>query len=715
MKASYVMLGILLILICIPLVISKDAEKSNINYNPADFKNPDSIFNKVSVVASDKSIDFVEKKKGDSGVAFGSVVAGKITLEKKEIVVSNEAKAENQEPTFELKRTNQLLTLKSKNIKITELEKELPYIVDENKFYIYVETQGGNLEARLGKSVFNILCGEETEEESEEEKEECIISLMITKENIYANIKGKAEINVKDGAKIEVLNLNNIVFNPDAKGKLLDFYAVVDGENVINGIKLDSCVNVCQPVRYEHQGKNIKLSSREVKIYESPDGVVYGPSGEGARIYFGTPDHNLVKIVWDEVIYKENGCKTEKKPCISIRGNDVEINPKSHTGIFFSPPAAYGGMLTIHEIPKRDGGVVTVSNEDKSREMIFDISEVTIAPSNVAWFEFGTSFTSHPYLPNKKEYGDLICRLEDKKCTLDGEPITGPTELGAKKCGSKSDCSKEEDCVEGFCVEKAKCLVLSELMNDNSYPSKGPIDVVFVAVSEKGSKTDFLGIVDVLKDTMFKTDPYSYNKNKFNFLYMDIGAPSSDFSDSSSLMIELVNKKYEKCPNAEIVIGLIENSGKEQERITSSASKDLNAALLYKHHTVVAGSGWEGYPFLHEFSHIMGLKDEYHMNPKSAGKVPLWSWLGKQPNIGVKTGPNCISTKEQAEKQWGWKLEEEGKDYWTGCGGICLECVNFLRPSENSIMGNRQGEKGGHTFNKPSIAHINNRLGGVSK
>lgn len=327
-----------------------------------------------------------------------------------------------------------------------------------------------------------------------------------------------------------------------------------------------------------------------------------------------------------------------------------------------------------------------------NRKMIFSGNNVLIDGD---WKDFGISFWA--YVPRSaflsgpdNQLALLECRYNSlnpasSQCTLDGISITYRQE--SLSCNTEDDCDEGENCVSQRCVQRRGCTrIIGDGDNSN-------IDLLII-----GENTHSIAQIEYLlrgesglffgSNGLFVTEPYSLRgyKDKFNIWAKSYpeGTIMQTAEADSVLSFESVDFVSD-CPEIDFALILSQKqfrsyaSSPEIQPCYSFISMDRNQQITNR-------------LFVHEFSHCFGrLADEY-----------IQEQQGRRGNPKL---PNCIAPMhgedeiEIAINEWGKLLCGEGIDCpeaerlayseYRGCGGICDQrCENYLKPSENSIMGN---------------------------
>ncbi|MFH1637049.1 MAG: hypothetical protein ABIB71_01335 [Candidatus Woesearchaeota archaeon] len=694
---------ILLIIILASLGYSAAVEGENIEYNPDNIKQARENWDvkNVKLFESESEIE-IERAYSGGSTAIGKILSGEVRWDAQEKTLTVQPKGEKKA---------QFLFVSSPERIDVEAEKITLAIKGENKKRIFnVKVDKGIISLTQEKQTYKIECKDECKLElnadiGESYYEEKLLNSYIAK----IDINGEGEISKKDSEEnLKIFNLKDttMAYADDELDFVLDAVAY-SSDSMIGELGLNSCLTVCSPVIYGQQEK-LTVIGQNFKVYNAPDNTLFVPEDDISTIKFGDKRNDILEIRGDsEIIYSTSGCKGKDKTCVSI-GNEVEIAPiKTGQKLEIRYFPTLSKNLRIGKI--KNDETVRVMQDNGYGQMTFSKSEVEIVSSNIPWYEFDTSFTAEPYLPNKKDYGTLICNINTQKCTLDGNEIQGPTELGAKSCKADKDCDSgkchyDQKIDSGFCVQENKCKELE------GTPQKGPINVVIIAPydqykNEIGDVTKIKAKAQEGVNKMFAIDPYSKSKGKFSFSFLKTEVENMEiFNNKDGGVDYLLEKRNELCPSAEIVIGMIDIGGR------SFALQNENVVVFYKH-SAKNKEDWYPFTFVHEISHIFGLADEY-MDTEEVS------------HFEYKIGPNCIASlgkktvEERAAEVWSKLLgnkagnslaQKAAANGYYGCGGCANECLRFLRPSENSIM-NNQWEVGGQDFNSPSIEHIKDKL-----
>lgn len=332
--------------------------------------------------------------------------------------------------------------------------------------------------------------------------------------------------------------------------------------------------------------------------------------------------------------------------------------------------------------PNVPGANINVVKAGVPGEMNFEVSNITITESN--WFDFGISFLSLIYVPETQSYPTYSCDLATKTCYYDGSQVMGPPVASLPvRCETSRECGEGRECLadefgEKFCIRARQCELIEGLAQGET---QNPINVLFVSDlygSEEEFEADILKVADSDKthEGLLGIMPFSKTAYATNFRFYKLytgryARPRTELA-------------FMQCPEADI-------------RVSFSAQNFVSyadfGAILFSTPQIDGAS--KSRVFVHEFAHAFGdVKDEYMQGGED----------DESNFIDLDAGdPNCVDYT-RAKELWGNELADEAKSNgWYGCGGYCDRACRrtYLRPSENSIMGDHKKADGG-TFNAPT-------------
>ncbi len=768
MKKRHLLISLFMLLLIMPMVFSAEVSEGEIRYNPDNIEDFNSFIpskfgtSRIVLEEIDEKPELILNRRYDTDKGYV----------KKEVVriISGEVRWDTKEEHIEIKAEE------GKKARILVKEKHGSFdATTPNKMIITVLT-GIKNKGDLGLDInvnndedntivyksddltYSLLC--------DEEDNFCSISLspflgpgffihadegdtIPDGYSVDVGLEGMGAIK-KDGKELKLGDVKNMeVYG----GKGFKITAILfKAGSFIGDAEITSCIDSCSPMTYTQDGDEITIAGAQLKNFNCVEKAVYMPdSAQSVSIFRNLIEDYGVTFRGDsEIVCRSSGCGSLKKSCVSMGENEVEINP-TYTGEISEE--SQGVINQVIYKPSKDQSLkvtkiqgkeyVLIEEEGGFGQMSIRRSEVNIAPSNVPWYKFGTSFTAEPYIPGKKKYGKLVCTLDAKgkggKCTLDGKEISAPTDLGAKKCETNSDCkdpstecTRDESIGVGFCTPRGKCEEIPGV------PNSGKLEVLVLIpykkqikekkISSSGlwgsSKEEYIeeklpGFGEFAPsaeteeqvkraiNTLFKTKPYLNFKKKFRFVYARVEVDDmSEFKPGGVALVKTMKMRSEVCPTADLAVAYIDGIGGstslEHQRV-AAVYKQQVGELLYNL------PPWEPYTFVHELSHLFGLADEYTSTEDAT------------ESLAYKTGPNCVapalglSVEERAEIVFGPKVGSDAiKNKWYGCGGCGGVCKRFMRPSFNSIMRIQgSGTEKGTVFNAPSKQHLTGVLKNV--
>lgn len=395
--------------------------------------------------------------------------------------------------------------------------------------------------------------------------------------------------------------------------------------------------------------------------------------------------------------------------------NEVKASLKKGTAITLNLDNNAISMIDLTSFGADDNRGRLVAKKDSlgNRKIIFKKDDIII---DGAWTDFGISFKAYIYRQQSRTYDQIECRYNgadpsQSKCYLNGiETILGSSARNIHGCNNNNECVRGYVCQSNRCIESRGCKLINEGLYRDPI-SVNNIDLLFIGegLSSYDEVEQITNKMIYGADSLFETEPFKSNKNKFNIWVMP--SPPIRITQLTNEEIDFIDAS--NCPNADVKILLSDRNFRSYAEGTMS-----NTCIIS-----IANTDFENKRTLtHEFGHCFGdLWDEY------SRYVP-----GKAGKAGT---PNCIAPKsgksaEQiAQQEWtrllslqnipqedaqqeAWVLVEQAKQNFRGCGGDCNNrCNNYLRPSANSIMNTHwilTSEAG--EFNKISTIYLQDKI-----
>lgn len=408
--------------------------------------------------------------------------------------------------------------------------------------------------------------------------------------------------------------------------------------------------------------------------------------------------------------FRDKGCANISEGVINIKprsyqnavdGNtypftlDITLPQSSaYTDLNLKPFETYGTIPSSVTLRKSGLPNTVIFYADDINTPVDEIRNIfDLGVSFSAYVYHGTGFREGDVIVNELAYDHIWCNIQERKCWLQTQGGTATQWLGESparttvRCSADADCGNMgvSKCIEGHCVRASDCKQVPDV--NPSTVTNRKLDILFVndLYKSSGEQTDETSFTEYIKEQLLSSGnrvglltaaPFYDTNGKIASWYIQSEImPVNPFNNGFEAA-QFVNEIRKRCPQSDQIIVV-------SKQDFTPHTQGMKTGVIYfsvpSAQSLVYDSNKVGRVLMHEFGHgFGGLADEY---------------TGGGTSTFIDS-PNCVSDEPSARREWGTlansALRENNGHPWTGCGGACANingvCINYLKPSDNSLM-----------------------------